>query len=201
MSRVALIDHGLGNLQAVEKALSKVSPTGPVFRCYDPDALRRADCLVLPGSGRLEDCVAELHRLGFAEMFREYLREKPVLAINLGLQSLCRGGLGLLDADIAPLNADGKHDVRLPHLGWNRVHRSNPHKLWTGVPQDSHFYFAHRDRLVAADSLVTATAEHGEIFPAMVRQGLFVGVQFHPETSGIAGLRLLANFVNWDGKD
>lgn len=200
MPRVAIIDHGLGNLQAVEKALAKAAGGGPVFRCYEPDALRRADCVVLPGSGQLDACVAELRRLGMADLLPELAREKPLLAINLGLHALGRAGLGILDIDSRPLNADGNAEIRLPHMGWNRAHRCQAHALWEGLQQDAHFYFAHRLRAVAGEALVAATAEYGERFPAVVLRGLIVGVQFHPEISDGNGLRFLANFANWDGR-
>lgn len=200
MSRVAIIDHGLGNLQAVEKALAKAAGGGPVFRCYDPDALRRADCVVLPGSGHLDACVNELRRLGMAELLPELVRERPLLAINLGMHALGRAGLGILDFDSRPLNADGALDIRLPHTGWNRVHRQRTHALWEGLQQDAHFYFAHRLRADAGDSLVAATVEYGERFPAVLMRDMAVGVQFHPEVSDENGLRFLANFTNWDGR-
>lgn len=201
MSRVALIDHGLGNIQAVEKALSKVSASGPVFRCHDPAELERADCIVLPGTGQLSACVNELQRLGLAEMLGEYARQKPVLAINLGLLALCRNGLQLVPVDVVPLNENGEHDIRLPHIGWNHVHRKIPHLLFEGIPQDGQFYFAHRNRVQADTDEVVAECEYGERFPAMIRHDLLIGVQFHPEISHRHGLRFLANFVNWDGKD
>lgn len=201
MSRVALIDHGLGNIQAVEKALSKVSASGPVFRCHDVAELERADCIVLPGTGRLDACIEELRRLGLAGMLGAYAREKPVLAINLGLLALCRSGLDLVPADVSALNAGGEQDIRLPHIGWNHVRRTVPHSLFEGIPQDGQFYFAHRNRVLADADDVVAECEYGERFPAMIRRDLLVGVQFHPEISHRHGLRFLANFINWDSKD
>lgn len=198
MSRVAIIDHGLGNLQAVEKALLKAGGGSTVFRCYDPDALRRADCVVLPGTGRLEACVDELRRLGMVDVLAELLREKPLLAINVGMHALGRQGLGLLEFDSRPLDPSAM-DVRLPHTGWNRVHRAGSHELLDGVQQDAWFYFAHHMCAQAAGDLVVATVEHGVKFPALLARGTFVGVQFHPEISHVNGLRFLANFVNWDG--
>lgn len=199
MSRVAIIDHGLGNLQAVEKAISKAAGGSPVFRCFDPDALRRADVIVLPGTGKLATCVEELRRIGMAELLPELVRHKPVLAINVGLHALGRQGLGLFEFDTRPLNEDGKLDVRLPHMGWNRVHRVHAHPVWEGVPQDGWFYFAHHARAVADEAMTGATTQHAERFPAMLAAENFIGVQFHPEISHDNGLRLLANFVNWDG--
>ena len=200
MSRVAIIDHGLGNLQAVEKALLKAGGGATVFRCSDPDALRRADCVVLPGGGKLNDCVDELRRLGIADLLPELMREKPLLAISVGMHALGRQGLGLMDFETLPLNADDSADVRLPHMGWNRVHCCSGHACWDGVPQDAWFYFAHRRRARAAGDLVMATTEHGEKFPAVLARERFVGVQFYPEVSHDNGLRFLANFINGNGE-
>lgn len=200
MPRVAIIDHGLGNLQAVEKALGKAAGGGPVFRCYEPELLDRADCVVLPGTGALDACVNELRRLGMAELLPRLAQEKPLLAINTGFHALGRRGLGILDFDSMALNADGRDDIRLPHIGWNRAHRCQAHALWDGLQQDAHFYFAHRLRAVADEPLIGATACYGERFPAMVAHGLIVGVQFHPEISHENGLRFLANFANWGSR-
>lgn len=201
MSRVAIIDHGLGNLQAVEKALTKAGGGATIFRCYDPDALRRADVVVLPGTGRLAACVDELRRLGMAELLPELLREKPVLAINVGLHALGRQGLGLVEFETRALNADDSDDeLRLPHLGWNRVHHHVSHPVWNGIQQDAWFYFAHHARAVTSEALPVATTEYGKRFPAALAQGNLIGVQFQPEISHENGLRLLANFVNWDGQ-
>lgn len=196
MSRVAIIDHGLGNLQAVEKALLKAGGDSTVFRCFEPETLRRADVVVLPGIGSLDACVAELRRLGMAELLPELLQEKPLLAINVGMHALGNAGLGLLDFATRPLDAAG---LRLPHVGWNRVHRSGGHALWEGIPQDAWFYFSHRARAGEGSVAVAATVEHGERFPAVLTAGRFVGVQFHPEISHDNGLRFLANFISGDG--
>lgn len=201
MSRVALIDHGLGNLQAVEKALAKVSAGSPVFRCHQPDELSRADCLVLPGTGQLTACVSELDRLGLADTIRRFAETRPVLAINLGLHALCYEGLNLIPARVTPLNEDGQHDLRLPHIGWNRVHQQLAHPLWDGIAKDAHFYFAHRERVVLEDEgKALGLSTYGERFVSVLRHGFFIGVQFQPEISSLNGMRFLANFVNWDGQ-
>lgn len=200
MSRVAIIDHGLGNLQAVEKALIKAGGGSTVFRCHDPDALRRADCVVLPATGPLGACVDELRRLGMDRFLGGVLEEKPLLAIDVGLHALGDQGLQLVPLQSVPLDAEGRPDIRLPHVGWNRVHRDGGHSLWEGVPQDAHFYFAHRNRIQTTASLIGASTEYGEKFPSVLIQGNLVGVQFHPEISHVNGLRFLANFINWEGQ-
>lgn len=202
MSRIALIDHGLGNMQAVEKALTKVSAGSPVFRCHQPDELSRADCMVLPGTGQLSACVSELDRLGLADVIREFAQRRPVLAINLGLHALCYEGLNLVPARVMPLNEDGIDDVRLPHIGWNRIRHQQAHPLWDGIAKDSHLYFAHSAHVITEDdSSVIGVTTHGERFTSMLQHGMLIGVQFQPEISSANGLRFLANFINWDGKD
>lgn len=200
MSRVAIIDHGLGNLQAVEKALLRAGGDSTIFRCYEPDALRRADAVVLPGMGRLDACVEELARIGMAELLPELVREKPLLAISTGMHALGRDGLGLVDFHTRPLDAEGNGELRLPHMGWNRVHALHSHPLWEGIPQDAWFWFAHRDRVDGAGETTVATTEYGGRIPAVLAAGRVVGVQFHPEISHDNGLRFLANFVNWDSR-
>ncbi|MDX1442432.1 MAG: imidazole glycerol phosphate synthase subunit HisH [Gammaproteobacteria bacterium] len=202
MSRIALIDHGLGNLQAVEKALTKVAAGAPVFLCHQPEELSRADCVVLPGTGQLAACVSELDRLGLAEALSEFATQRPVLAINIGLHALCYEGLNLIPARVQPLNDDGAQDIRLPHLGWNRVHQRDGHPLWDGIAKDAHFYFAHRNQVVVeSDDKILGHTRHGERFASTIRHGLFVGVQFQPETSSMNGLKFLANFISWDGRE
>lgn len=196
MSRVAIIDHGLGNLQAVEKALIKAGGGSTVFRCHTPDALRRADCVVLPGTGPLQACVDELRRLRIDDLLRDVVAEKSFLAINVGLHALGRQGLDLLPFDVVAMNEHDQADTRLPHLGWNRVHRESGDGLWTGIPQDAHFYFAHGNCIRAEPELVAGVTDYAGRFASVIVRDRFVGVQFQPEISFVNGLRFLANFIN-----
>lgn len=213
MNVVAVIDYGMGNLRSVAKALEHVAGDMSVRVSFDPDVIRRADRVVFPGVGALRDCMAELRRLGLDDVIRECAAEKPFLGICLGMQALLdfseenggTAGLGIIPGRVlgfpVPL-VDGASAERLkvPHMGWNEVRQSRPHPLWEGIEQDSRFYFVHSYYAVpAAAGDVAATVRYGREVTAALARGNVFAVQFHPEKSQQAGLKLLANFLNWDG--
>ncbi len=194
MIRLAVIDHGAGNLVSIGRALATVGAE-PVI-CTEPDELSRVDGIVLPGVGATGAAMRRLEATGMSEALRSW--RGPLLGICVGLQLLFTDSaeddgpcLGILPGRVEPLTGRP-----LPHMGWNDVtYREDP--LFRGIPQGTTFYFVHGYAPVPADpDLVVATAVHGAPFTAAVRRGPLVGVQFHPERSGPAGLRLLANFVD-----
>lgn len=211
MTRIGIIDYGMGNLQAMARALSHVAGGQRVFISYDPVELARADRLVLTGVGRVQPCVDELHRLGLDDLLREAVAGgKPLLAVCLGMQALFgtiesrEGGRGLdlLPGSVRRLpshDAEGHH-LKVPHMGWNQVHAVGAHALWTDIPEDSDFYFVHGYYVRPDDpALVAARTSYGiDLASGVARDALFA-VQFHPEKSHHAGLALLANFAHWDG--
>lgn len=211
---VAVIDYGMGNLHSVESALRHAGAQQVVVT-HDADELRSADRVVFPGVGAIRDCMAEIRRLHCDELLDTALREqhKPVLAICVGMQALMErseenGGvdcLGLLAGDVrhfgSPLSdADGTR-LKVPHMGWNEVRQSRPHPLWDGIDDGERFYFVHSYYVHATDrDLVAGSVNYGvDIDAALARDNLFA-VQFHPEKSHRAGLKLLNNFLNWDGR-
>lgn len=210
MSRVAVIDYGMGNLHSVAKALERMG--GDVVVTHDARVIRAADRVVLPGVGAIRDCMGEMHRLGVDEVVREVVREKPFLGVCVGMQALMEqseenGGtacLGILPGRVAYFG-DGLRDaagvaLKVPHMGWNQVHQERAHPLWDGIAQDARFYFVHSYFVRPADSAHTAaTACHGVTFAAAVARENLFAVQFHPEKSQHAGLRLYQNFLRWDG--
>jgi glutamine amidotransferase len=213
MNLVAVIDYGMGNLRSVAKALEHVGGGMTVRVSYDPEVIRRADRVVFPGVGALRDCMGELERLGLDEVIRECAAGKPFLGICLGMQALLdsseenggTAGLGIVPGRVVGFPVpmiDPVTDQRLkvPHMGWNQVHQARPHPLWEGIDQDSRFYFVHSYYAVPADAgQVAATMRYGrEVTAALARDNVFA-VQFHPEKSQQAGLKMLANFLAWDG--
>ncbi len=210
---VAVIDYGMGNLHSVASALSHVAPEQNVVVTADPAVVAAADRVVFPGVGAIRDCMAEIKRLGFDKLLREQIATgKPVLGICVGMQALMdhseeNGGvdcIGILPGKVRFFGENhqdtaGNH-LKVPHMGWNQVHH-NDHPLWVDIPQDSRFYFVHSFYILAEDTgLIAATCDYGLSFHAALTRGNLFAVQFHPEKSHTAGLQLLKNFLQWDGK-
>ena len=198
---IAVVDYGMGNRRSVEKALEHVGARAIVSS--EPAALRAAAGLVVPGVGAFPRAMERLRELGLDELLRERLAAgTPVLGICLGMQlaferSSEQGGsegLGVLAGEVRPLEARG---LKLPHIGWSEVRFANPGSpLLPDLPSRCAFYHVHSYAPVPANAEdVLGTAEYGATFATAVERGSFYGVQFHPEKSSAAGLRLLANFA------
>jgi len=196
---IAIVDYGMGNRRSVEKALAHVGAR-PLLTS-DRDAIRAADGVVVPGVGAFPRAMEHLRALGLDELIVERAEAcVPLLGICLGMQLLFErsaeleptDGLGLLRGDVRPLAAGG---LRVPHIGWNVARFERASRLNAGLPAETAFYHVHSYAPHPADSEdVLATADYGERFvTAVARENVF-GVQFHPEKSSSAGLRLLASF-------
>lgn len=206
MTTVAVIDYGMGNIRSVRKALEHVADGARIVVASDGDTVLSADRVVLPGVGALRDCIDELRRLDLITALLEVIRTRPFLGICLGMQALMdhseenggTPGLGVIAGDV-PRFPSGA-GLKIPHMGWNRVHQLRPHPLWQGVPQDSHFYFVHSYHVrPVAPADAAATTEYGIGFASALGRDNVFAVQFHPEKSQQAGLALLGNFVRWNG--
>jgi imidazole glycerol-phosphate synthase subunit HisH len=201
LSRVTILDYGMGNLRSVEKAFEHVE--AEVVRTADADAARDADGLVLPGVGAFPTAMGRIRDLGMDDLVSEWVAaEKPVLGICLGLQLLFESttelggaeGLGVLPGPVSELDAG---DLKVPHIGWSPVTWSRRSRLTEGLAPEEPFYFVHSfaPRPANGDDTL-GTAEHGERFACVAERGSVFGVQFHPEKSSAAGLRLLHNFAS-----
>jgi glutamine amidotransferase len=197
---IAVVDSGSGNLRSVERALAHVG--GAPVLTSDPDVVRHADRVVVPGQGAFADCMAAMARTGLGEAVREVVRAgRPYLGICLGLQILFDGseehgpvaGLGILPGRVVKFRPSvGK----VPHIGWNQVRGAAAEPLLAGVPDGAHFYFIHSYLAQPADlGAVALTCDYGGDFCAAVRVDNLFACQFHPEKSQAMGLRLLSNFV------
>lgn len=212
---VVLIDYGSGNLHSAGKALERAareSGTGqPILVTSDPDAVRTAERVVLPGVGAYADCRRGLDAVpGMVEALNEAVREKgrPFLGICVGLQLMAtRGlehgvtnGLDWIPGDVVKLAPDDA-SLKIPHMGWNSLKARRPHKLLDGIPTGEaglDAYFVHSYHLAAADEAdIVAVSEYGQPVTAMVARDNLAGTQFHPEKSQTLGLALLANFLRW----
>jgi glutamine amidotransferase len=196
---IALVDYGMGNRRSVEKALERVGAN--VTITSERARLRAAAGLVVPGVGAFPKGMQRLRELGLDELLREQVAQgKPVLGICLGMQlaferSTEQGGaegLGIVAGDVRELEHG---DLKLPHIGWNEVALRAGSPLLEGLPSHCAFYHVHSFAPVPArEEDVLGTAAYGAQFASVVGHGSFYGVQFHPEKSSAAGLRLLANF-------
>ena len=190
----------MGNLRSAEKALERVGAEVALTR--DPDRIRAADGLVLPGVGAFPKAMAAVRALGFEGLMREHVDAgKPALGICLGMQLLFESsselggaeGLGLLEGEVVALDAPG---LKVPHIGWNEVSWANGSPLHDGLPSPAAFYHVHSFApRAASDDEVIGWSTYGSRFPSVVGRGNVYGAQFHPEKSGPDGLTLLRNFV------
>lgn len=211
---VAVIDYGMGNLHSVASALEHAG-AGEVLVSCDAGAIRAADRVVFPGVGAMRDCMAEIRRLKCDELLAEALVEqhKPVLAICVGMQALMDHSeendgvdcLGLIPGAVRffgnPLTDTAGNRLKVPHMGWNEVQQVRPHPLWRDIADGSRFYFVHSYYVDAEDrSLVAGRVDYGRSFDAALARDNLFAVQFHPEKSHTAGLQLLKNFLEWNGK-
>lgn len=208
---IAVIDYGMGNLRSVSKALEHVAPRATVIVTSDPDAVSAADRVVFPGQGAMPDCMRELDARGLRPAVLHAAGSKPFLGICIGLQMLFErsdeggvAGLGILPGAVHRFPSERMRDERgerlkVPHMGWNQVHQAEAHALWRGIGDEERFYFVHSYYPEAgAPELVAGFAVYGFPFTCAVSRDNIFAVQFHPEKSHRAGLRLLANFVDWN---
>ncbi len=212
---VVIIDYGSGNLHSAAKAFERAAGESGISSTIrvtsDPEAVRAADRIVLPGVGAFADCRRGLDAVaGMVEALEESVRRKgrPFLGICVGMQLLAsRGleyvvtpGLGWIPGDVAPI-VPNDETLKIPHMGWNTLHREDDHSLLDGIetgPQGLHAYFVHSYALNAERGEdVLAVTDHGGAVTAMVARDNIAGTQFHPEKSQTLGLKLIANFLGW----
>jgi glutamine amidotransferase len=200
---ITIVDYGMGNLGAVLNMFKRVGAKAEITS----DVARIADArkLLLPGVGAFDSAMQRINDSGLrAVLDRKALEERiPILGICLGMQLLTRGseegrapGLGWIQAQALRFPVDAK--LKVPHMGWNEVAQTVSHPLWDGIAQGSRFYFVHSYfPEPAAPELAAGTSTYGVPFTCAVARDNVFAVQFHPEKSQAAGLKLLSNFVSW----
>ncbi|MGH2730616.1 MAG: imidazole glycerol phosphate synthase subunit HisH [Actinomycetota bacterium] len=203
--RVAVVDHGMGNLRSVAKAL--IAAGAEVTVTADPRSINGADALCVPGQGTFGRCMSNIAAAGLTEVLPRWIDDgKPFLGICLGMQVLFSKsdesgggeGLGILDGTVRRLPAT----VRVPHIGWNTVtpppseRKRALSEPFRSLGDGEHYYFDHSYAVHPTDeAIVTGWCDHGERFAARVETGPVLAVQFHPEKSGVAGIRLLQSWI------
>jgi len=199
---IAIIDYGVGNLKSVEKAFQYIGADPQITS--DPDVVRSADGVVLPGVGAYADAMNNLRNAGMIDVVKDTIRaDKPFLGICLGLQLLFgyseegggrTEGLGIFSGGIRQIPA-GK-GLKVPHMGWNSLDIKRETGIFRDIPQNSYVYFVHSYYLSSeSEELVTATACYGVKMDVAIGRGNVHAVQFHPEKSGHVGLKILSNWL------
>ena len=206
---IAILDYKAGNLTSVARALMHLGQEAVVT--HDPALIRKAERLIFPGVGAAGQAMADLRELGLDLLLREaFAAGKPILGICLGTQIVFNHSeendatcLGLLPGTVIqfpnPLLENGVR-LKVPHMGWNRVEFGGEHPVFAGLDPEAEFYFVHSyypKVAVGSEAIIAGTSHYGFRFTSAVASRNLVAVQFHPEKSGPAGLRILENFCAW----
>ena len=206
---IAIIDYKAGNLRSVERALKKLGAPCSITR--DRAEIANADRIIFPGVGAAGSAMKDLKDLSLDEVLRDsFLNSTPIMGICLGTQIILESSqenstvcLGLLKGEAKRIPEMRDHEgkkLKIPHMGWNRVDFKRNHPVFEGIRKDDEFYFVHSyyPSPVNAEDIIGET-EYGILFPSVIGSRNLVAMQFHPEKSGTAGLKILGNFCKWDG--
>jgi len=207
---VAIIDYKAGNLMSVECAVKKLGFSCCVTR--SAEEVRGSESIIFPGVGAAGEAMVNLRDLGLDKVLKEVFEvHKPILGICLGAQIILEASqendvqcLGIIKGDVKlfprPLFSEENNRLKIPHMGWNGIHVRKSHPVLKGIMPADEFYFVHAYYpLPALDDYVIGTTGYGIEFPSIIGYENLIAVQFHPEKSGRAGLRILRNFCTWDG--
>jgi len=211
VSDIVIVDYGMGNLRSVVNAFKQAVPQADVCVSSDPVVVKSASRVVFPGQGAMPDCMRRLNDTGLADILRQAAREKPFMGICIGLQMLFdqteegnTEALGILKGNVRRFSktmtdATGMR-LKIPQMGWNRVHQTVNHPIWHNIGNHAWFYFVHSYYVSideqCADCVIGQT-DYGIPYVSAVAHDNLFAVQFHPEKSGEIGLQMLYNFAHW----
>lgn len=191
---IAVINYGMGNICSLGNTLKRLGAEWQLTS--DPDVIRKASHIILPGVGNAAKAMENLTRLNLTDVIRQSRR--PVLGICVGMQVMCRHSeegdaecMGIFDARIQRFKEE--EGLKIPHMGWSRIANMDS-KLFKGIESGSYVYFVHSYHAPLCPDTI-ATARHGEMFSATLKYENFYGTQFHPEKSGIVGETIIDNFL------
>ena len=199
---VGIVDYGVGNLLSLRSSLVAIG--ADAFVSSDPEELKKADRILLPGVGAFGDAAKKLRESGLADFVKEQAKNgKPLLGICLGMQLLFEKsfeygeheGLGLIEGEIRPIADVIPADYKIPHIGWNALHFTKKHPIFRYVDEGAYVYFVHSYHGTGCGDATVAVTEYGAELCAAVANENVVGCQFHPEKSGAVGLSILRAFA------
>ena len=196
---IVIIDNQMGNIKSVSRALDFLGVKNTISS--DPEVIKTADKLILPGVGNFSEASKRLKQSGLMEIIREYCQEKPMLGICLGMQLLFETGyedgknegLGLIPGHVSHLS-ERIGDLPIPHIGWNDIAVKDS-KVFQGIDSGSCVYFVHSFEAITDEKYISAKTNYGNDVVAAVENGNVYGAQFHPEKSQTVGIKILKNFI------
>jgi len=211
---IAIVDYGMGNLHSVARALRAAAPDADVRVCSSPEQILNASRVVFPGQGAMPDCMRNLDASGLREAVLKAAASRPLLGVCVGEQMLFTRSeegdtpaLGIFAGTVqrfaGPQYAGARAGrpgagLKVPHVGWNPVSQLQPHALWRGIPDHTHFYFVHSYYVVPENpALTVGVSQYGQRFTCAIAADNIFAVQFHPEKSAGHGLTLYRNFTEW----
>ncbi len=214
MNTIAVVDYGMGNLRSVAQAVihaASVVDQAEVIVTSNPQVVRDAHRVVLPGQGAMPDCMSELQASGLLEAVLDAAAKKPLFGVCVGMQMLldhsAEGntlGLGLIPGEVIKFDLAGRTQAdgsrfKVPQMGWNQVVPTQPHPLWDGVPNNTYFYFVHSFYAKPQNTAhIAAETDYGGLFACAIARDNIFATQFHPEKSAAHGLVLYRNFIHWN---
>ncbi len=202
---IAIIDYGVGNLFSLTSSFAAIG--APAVATSDPDVIRAADRIILPGVGAFEDAAKKLRESGMRDLvLQEAAAGKPIMGICLGMQLLFEKsfeygehkGLGLIKGEVRPISDVIPKDLKIPHIGWNALQFTKNDPLFKYIKDGDFVYFVHSYYAANCADAVIANTEYGAPLTAAVSSGNVMGCQFHPEKSGDVGLAILRAFCEWE---
>ena len=213
-NKVAVVDYGMGNLRSVAQAVmhaASVVDHAEVVVTSDPQVVRDAHRVVLPGQGAMPDCMRELRESGMLDAVMDAAHKKPLFGVCVGMQMLLdhsaegdTPSLGLIPGEVVQFDLAGRTQAdgsrfKVPQMGWNQVQPTRAHFMWTDVPDGSYFYFVHSFYARPANEAHSAAqTDYGGLFTCAVARDNIFATQFHPEKSAAHGLALYRNFLHWN---
>ena len=209
MAEVVIIDYGMGNIHSVYKSLVKVVDKNSKIKISNSiKDIKNSSHIIFPGQGAASECMSNIKEHYDIVELKNLISQKPFLGICMGLQVLMSNSdenngvkcLDVIEGSVLSFKSKIGKSLKIPHMGWNKVQQNKPHPIWSGIPNNSFFYFVHSYYVDPTDSNDSvSTTEYGIKFTSSVARDNLTAVQFHPEKSSEPGLSLLKNFISWNG--